>query len=194
MDYDQILHDSHSRRAFLHAAGVTVTSGSAVFLAACGRGRASSASATTGAAPRAADVAILNNAIDLEHRAIAAYTAAIPLLSSTTQKAAKQFLLQEFAHASALSSLIKGDGGKPRPVAPSYNLGRPRDVADVLTLLHMIERAAITAYVDAIPKLSPGTLRARIASILANEAQHIALVRQALGQPPVPEALVTGSA
>ena len=179
-----------SRRAFLREAGLTTVAGSVVFVAACSRKRASTSSRASGSS----DIAILNNALDLEHAAIAAYTAGIPLLSGTTQKAAKQFLLQEFAHASALTTLVKNAGGKAKAPAPSYNLGRPRRPADVLGLLHMVERAAIAAYVDAIPKISRGTVRAKLASILANEAQHIALVRQALGQPPAPDALVTGRA
>jgi rubrerythrin len=177
-----------SRRAFLRRAGLTMVGGCAVFVTACRRG-SSSSSAT---APRSADIAILNNALDLEHMAIAAYTSGIPLLSGTTQKAAKQFLLQELAHASALSGLVKRAGGTARPPAASYALGRPRGAGDVLALLDTIERSAITAYVDAIPKVSSGAVRAKLASILANEAQHIALVRQSLGHAPVPEALVTG--
>jgi rubrerythrin len=173
---------------------VTAAGGTVAFVAACGgSSRSSSTTATTnGQTGLAADVGILNNAIDLEHTAIAAYTAGIPLLSGTSQKAARQFLLQEISHVFTLSTLIKRGGGKPRPAKPSYNLGHPRREADVLALLHMVERTLISAYLDAIPKVSPGDIRARLASILANEAQHTAILRQALGQP-VTDALVSGA-
>ena len=59
-------------------------------------------------------------------------------------------------------------------------------------LLHNVENMQIAAYVDAIAVLEPGTLKQQVASILANDAQHIAVVRAALGQPAVPSAFVTG--
>jgi rubrerythrin len=194
MGFDEILHDPSSRRAFLRAAGVSAAGGSVAFLAACGGGSKSlsattSASLTTGLN---ADVAILNNAIDLEHISIAAYTAGIPLLTGTTQMAARQFLAQESSHVTALSRLVKQGGGKPIAERPTYNLGSPQRSSDVLAMLEMIERTAIGAYLDAIPRVSPGSVRTKLASILTNEAQHISLVRLALGTQPVPEALVTG--
>jgi rubrerythrin len=195
MDFDEILHDPSSRRAFLRAAGVSAAGGSVAFLAACGGGSKSVNATTTGSltAGLSADVAILNNAIDLEHIAIAAYSAGIPLLSGTVQKAAAQFLAQESSHVAALSQLVKQGGGKPIAERPSYNLGSPRRAHDVLAMLQMIERTTIAAYLDAIPKVSPGSVRTRLASILTNEAQHVAVVRLALGTQPVPGALVTGS-
>lgn len=180
-----------SRRTFLRSAGLTVSGGSVVFLAACGRG--SSPKPAVGGSD-AADIAILGNALDLEQTAIAAYTAGMPLLAEGMQKTAKQVLLQEFAHAGELATLIKHAGGKPSLPAPSYKLGHPRRPAEVLALLDMVERSSITAYVDAVPKVSSRAARAKLASILANEAQHIALVRQALGRTPAPEALVSGRA
>jgi hypothetical protein len=199
LDFEAILGDRPSRRAFLRASGVAVVGGSAVFLAACAGGKSAKSpiiAPSSGLDPTAirADVDILQNALDLEHTVIAAYTAGLPLLTGTAHAAGRQFLAQEFAHASKLSSLVSGVGAKPNPPSPSYNLGHPRRATDVLKLLHMLERTMISAYVDAIPKLSPGSLRSIIASILANEAEHIAIVRASLGMPPVPSAFVTGSA
>jgi bacterioferritin (cytochrome b1) len=202
MDFAEILHDRRSRRAFLRASGVTIAGGSAVFLGACGGGgaggggRQSSVGAAAGSLePTAirADIDILNNALDLEHAVIAAYTAGIPLLTGRAHAAGRQFLGQEFSHAAELSSVVARAGGRPNQPQPSYNLGRPRHEADVLRLLHMLEQTTIGAYIDAIPKLSPGSLRATVASILATEAEHVSVLRTELGMPAVPAAFVTGS-
>jgi hypothetical protein len=136
---------------------------------------------------------MLTHALDLEHLSIAAYTAGIPLLPALAQKAGKEFLLQEFAHASAVATLVKQAGGKPGAPPPSYDLGNPRRPADVLALLHRIERTTIAAYLDAITRLPPGTVRTRLATILTNEAQHLAVVRLLLGLAPVPAALADGT-
>jgi hypothetical protein len=207
-DVDEILTDRRSRRAFLRASGVTLVGGSAVFLGACGgggnggkngpRGKGGKAQPTTAAGgidPTAirADIDILNSALDLEHTVIAAYTAGIPLLAGKARAAGKQSLAQEFAHASVLSKLVARAGGRPNPPSPSYNLGHPRHQADVLRLLHMVERVGISAYIDAIPKLTPGSVRSTIASIFTTEAQHVSILRSELGLSPVPSPFVTGS-
>lgn len=140
-----------------------------------------------------ADLAMLTSALELEHLSIAAYTAGIPLLPPLAQKAGKEFLLQEFAHASAVASLMKQAGGKPGAPRPSYDLGNPRRPADVLALLQRIERMTIAAYLDLITTLAPGTVRTRLATIVTNEAQHLAVVRLLLGVAPVPAAFVGGT-
>jgi hypothetical protein len=76
---------------------------------------------------------------------------------------------------------------------PSYELGNPRTPEEVLGLLYSLERNAIAAYLASIPSLAPPQVRAAVASILANEAQHVAILRARLGKPAVPAALVTGS-
>jgi bacterioferritin (cytochrome b1) len=142
---------------------------------------------------RRSDVALLNGTLDLEHKMIAAYTAAIPLLTGARQSAARRFLSQHLAHAGELIALVRQAGGRPMQPKPSYELGQPRTTDDLLALLHSLERSAIAAYLASIPKLAPAQVRAAVASILANEAQHVSILRARLGQPPVPSALVTGS-
>jgi len=138
------------------------------------------------------DAALLNHLLDLEHWAIAAYTAATPLLPAATVKAGKLFLNDELSHAGDLAGLVRAAGGKPIKPRPSYPLGHPRGSAEVLGVLHTVERALITAYLDAIPRLRPGTVKQQVASIFANDAQHLAVVRAALHEPAVPSAFVTG--
>jgi hypothetical protein len=138
------------------------------------------------------DVALLNQLLHLEHVGIAAYTAGTPLLAPATVEAGKLFLNDELSHAGALAGLIRAAGAKPPKPAPSYDLGHPRTSAEVLALLHRIESAQIAAYLAALPRLEPAFVRQSVASILANDAQHVAVVRAALGQPAVPSAFVSG--
>jgi Ferritin-like domain len=183
------------RRTLLGRAGIALLGLSTVAGAGCGRSRAG-ASAVKRAAPpvRQADVEILNRLLGLERRTVAAYTAGIPLLQRPQAKTAKQFLNEELQHAGELLSLIKAAGGGVGvPRAASYDLGHPSGSAGVLALLHDLERAQIAAYLTAIPRLSPGPVRAAAASILASDAQHITILRLAQGEVAAPSAFVTGS-
>ena len=181
--------DSSSRRGLLRAAGAGVAG---VIVAGCGGG--SSLKAQVGGAQPVlhSDVEMLNHLLDLEHWAIAAYTAATPLLPPATVKAGQLFLNDELSHAGDLAGLVRAAGGKPIKPRPSYPLGHPRGSGEVLGVLHTVEQALITAYLDAIPRLRPGTVKQQVASIFANDAQHLAVVRAALHLPAVPSAFVTG--
>ena len=182
------------RRVLLQRAGSLLAGGSALALGACSTKPPKHPPTTTpGAAPSRPDVRTLNALLDLEHKAIAAYTAGIPLLSGTALAAAKQFLSHEFSHAEELSTLIRKGHGKPVAPAASYELGNPQSAAEVLDLLHRIEQGAIAAYLAALPKLTSGGVRATIAATLANEAEHISVLRTALGQTAVPSAFVTAA-
>ncbi len=138
------------------------------------------------------DAGLLNALLLLERRAIAAYTAGIPLLSGSDLRAGTAFLRQELAHAGMLIALIKRAGATAPPRAPTYDLGHPRSPRDVLALLHEVERAQLAAYVDAVPKLSAGYLRASVATILADDAQHVSILRMSLGLSPIPSPFVNG--
>ncbi len=182
------LAEPTSRRKLLGA------SAAAFLLAGCGGSSSSHTPSTNQLTPPVTsdDVTILNVALALEHRAGAAYTAGIPLLSGRTQKAAKQFLSQDLTHAGRLAEIITEAGGEPVQPLPSYDLGRPQNTPQLLALLHSIEAAVVAGYLQAIPRLSLGKTRADVASILANEAQHVSVLRSKLRLDPIPSALVTG--
>jgi hypothetical protein len=71
-------------------------------------------------------------------------------------------------------------------------LGHPRNPADVLRLLHTVETLQIAAYLDAIPRLAPATVRKLATQYLANDAQHISVVRSLRGQALLPAPFLTG--
>jgi len=180
--------DASSRRGLLRAAGAGLAG---VLAAGCGN-QSLRAQVHDSKPVLDTDVALLNRLLHLEHVGIAAYTAGTPLLAPATIKAGKLFLNDELSHAGALAGLIRAAGAKPVKPAPSYDLGHPRTSDEVLALLHQVEQAQIAAYLAALPRLAPAVVKQSVASILANDAQHVTVVRAALGQPAVPSAFVTG--
>jgi hypothetical protein len=139
------------------------------------------------------DAAIFNALIDAEYVVTAAYIAGIPLLSEHNLRAAKHFLVQEVAHIQQLSNLVAVAHGTPHGPRASYDLGHPRNETEVLDLIHRAEQGVVRAYLDAIPKLTPGAPRAAVGSILANEAQHVSVIRRNLGLDPVPSAVAVAA-
>jgi hypothetical protein len=180
--------DASSRRGLLRCAGAGVAG---LVLAGCGHQSIRAQVHNSGPVLHT-DVELLNRLLDLEHMAIAAYTAGTPLLAPSVVKAGQLFLNDELEHAGALAGLVKAAGGKPIKPAPSYDLGHPRTSDQVLALLHRVENLQLRAYLDAITRLKPGSVKQSVASILANDAQHVAVVRAALGKPAVPSPWVTG--
>jgi rubrerythrin len=192
MDVDGFLRDPLSRRRFFHMSGISVVGGSATFLAACGDDTKSPNVTTAPDESDEADVEILNSALDLELMAVAAYKAGAAHLKGDVLQVGKLFLEQEQEHADGLMSAIKDSGGVPNRAKSSYDFPRLRSQQDVLRFAIDIENTAIAAYIDALPKLGTGDLRATAAAIVANEAEHIAVLLGALGEPQVPGAFVVG--
>ena len=129
------------------------------------------------------DVIWLNEALAADQRAIAGYVASGPLLSGDAQKADGWFLGQELRHAGVLRSLIAGLGGTPHDPDPSYPFGHPRTTGQVIALLRSLERGQIAATAAAIGGLHEGWMRARLAAMLADDAQHLAVLGIFAGQP-----------
>ena len=193
MDIDGFLRDPLSRRRFFHMSGVSVAGGSAILLSACGDDTKS----TTPAGPDesdAADVEILNSALDLELMAVAAYKTGAGHLRGRMLEVVKRFLEQEQAHADGLGTAITDAGGQPNRPKSAYDFPVMRSQTDVLRFALDLENTAIAAYIDALPKLTQGDLRATAASIITNEAEHVSVLLEALGEDPIPSAFVMGKA
>ncbi|MDX6691507.1 MAG: hypothetical protein QOG15_2964 [Solirubrobacteraceae bacterium] len=193
MNIDSFLRDPLSRRRFLQTSGVGVVGGSALLLGACGGG--GKATTTSGSDERdKVDVEILNGALDLELMVVAAYKAGAAKLRGDVLQTVKGFLEQEQEHADALAQAIRDAAGTPNKAKSSYDFPRFVSQDAVLTYAIRLENTAVAAYIDALPKLTTGDLRATAASILTAEAEHISVLRDALGLAPVPDAFVTGEA
>jgi rubrerythrin len=183
--------------------GMAALGGSALVLGACGgdddKNRESDFGETKPEKGDAArDIAVLNAALDLEHTFVAAYGAAEALLPGEARGLVRDFRDQEGDHVYSLTQAIRDLGGRPnRPRrAAQYRSDFPslRTREDALRFALDLEMTAIAAYVDAVPKLTSGQLRATAASIVTTEAEHAAVLRGELGEPQLPSAFVTGQA
>ena len=193
MDVDGFLRDPLSRRRFLARSGVSAAGASAVLLSGCGDDT-KSATKTGPDESDEADVEILNSVLDLELMVVAAYKAGAGKLKGDVLQTVKGFLEQEQEHADGLSAAIKDAGGTPNRAKSSYDFPAWRSQHEVLRYAVDLENTAIAAYIDALPKLGKGDLRATASAIIANEAEHVAILRGALGLEQVPSAFVVGKA
>ena len=178
-----------ARRAFLGKSGLLL-SGAAVALLA---GR--DALAAEGDESTASDARILNTALGAELEAIAAYQvgAESGLLKKPVLDLAATFQGHHKEHADLLAKTIAKLGGKPVSAKDKYNF--PTDTLktqnDVLRFAATLEKGAVSAYLGAVPVFSNRDLAKAAASILGDEAMHWAILRNALGEVPVPSAFVS---
>ncbi|HEY1523518.1 MAG TPA: DUF4439 domain-containing protein [Solirubrobacteraceae bacterium] len=107
--------------------------------------------------------------------------------------AAQTFQDHELSHVRELSGFIRQAGGKAMKPASFYDLGpQPKSRADVLKVLHEAEQKLLAGYLGVVNLLTPKELRGAAAAILANHAQHSAIIRLELGLAPIPGAFLSG--
>ncbi|MBA1149471.1 ferritin-like domain-containing protein [Ectothiorhodospiraceae bacterium WFHF3C12] len=188
----EVRHDvpSQSRRGFLFDGMRLALSGAAIGLLA-GSPRLVRANVTSDDQAER-DANILATALGAEREAIAAYLlgANSGLLSSDVLSVALSFQGHHKEHADALANAIRQLGGTvPEPPKRfNFPVEQFRNQTDVLEFAAGLERGAVSAYAGAIPLFENRDLSKAAASILADEAMHWAVLRQALGLDPVPGA------
>ena len=147
------------------------------------------------------DVDVLNQGLQGEYFGITAYDAALGsgLLSDKVAAVARQFQADHRAHARAIQEAIERVGGRadaPKTwadYAAKYPPPKLASEADVLRYAASLERSAAIADTKAVAKLSTAELRTLFARIGGVEATHWALLRSALGEPPIPDSLLPES-
>jgi hypothetical protein len=184
---------NQARRAAL-AAGATILS-AAGLTALFGAGSASA----QGRGNAGQDVALLNAAIALEHEGIAAYTlgAGSGLLQPAVVQVGVTFRGHHQRHRDELMNAVRRLGGQPvaaktdAEYAAALNASTLRNQADVLRLALRLERGAANAYLGLIPSLGADfhQIAARMAG---DEAFHVAILANALGEPIPAEGLMFG--
>jgi rubrerythrin len=180
------------RRAFLSYSGLAL-SGTAIALLSGNQALAATMK-KNGAEAQAADVKILNAALAAEQQGIAAYQvgAESGLLQKPVLDLAVQFQSHHKAHRDLLAATIKQLGGAPVEARQKYDfpVDKLKSQADVLRFAAGLEQGAVTAYLNAIPEFDNRDLAKAAGSILGDEAMHLAVLRNALGENPVPAAFV----
>lgn len=178
-----------ARRLFLRQSGL-VLSGAAVALLA---GRP--ALAARSGEHDAADAQILSTALGAELEAVAAYQlgAESKLLQKPVLTLATEFQSHHKAHADLLARTIEKLGGHPVAAKAKYSfpVDQLKSQEDVLRFAARLEQGAVSAYLGAVPLFGQRELAKAAASILGDEAMHWAVLRQAVGDVPVPSAFVS---
>lgn len=143
------------------------------------------------------DAAVVSGAITLENTAVAAYDAAVKSgkLDAATTAVARRFKRDESEHAQALTAALRKMGGTP-PRGTDKQLLAPlsgvKNQGDIARFAVELETMAVAAYYEAHGKLKDAKLLQAGASIMANEGQHLVVLRQALKRNPFPAAFETG--
>jgi rubrerythrin len=180
---------AHPRRMFLGQSGLLL-SGAAVALLA-GRDALAADKGDSGAS----DVRILNTALGAELEAIAAYQvgAESGLLQKPVKDLALTFQGHHKEHADVLAKTIAKLGGSPVAAKKKYTFPTEtlKTQADVLRFAATLEKGAVSAYLGAVPLFANRDLAHAAASILGDEAMHWAVLRNALGEAPVPSAFMS---
>lgn len=183
-----------ARRTFLGAGGLAL-SGTAIALLAGRDALAAAAAAGDKKSNPANDVAILNVALAAELEAVAAYGvgAGSGLLKGPVLALATTFQGHHKQHADVLAGAVQRLGGNAVSAKPKYDF--PVDTLktqnDVLRFAAGLEKGAVSAYLGAVPMFKDRELSKAAASILGDEAMHWAVLRQAVGDDPVPAAFVS---
>jgi hypothetical protein len=184
---NRIMRSRAMRRAFLLAILVVAL---AAGLSACGGGGSDST-----AAEQEADAKVLNEILGRQLGVVAAYGQALPYLHGADLAAAHKFRAQEQEHADATTRLLKGTGAEADPPTETIEADDLETWADALNFIYEMESATIDHELGAIDKLHVEWPRPQLAAMAANQAQHLVLIRRALGAKlleTVPEAFETG--
>lgn len=145
---------------------------------------------------KAADAEILGGAFERELTAIDAYTRGLESLRGQALALARELRGQDQEHVDALTKAMRGLGASVEAEAAELK-GPGRGQAAALGLAYEQENAAFAFYLDAVRHLQTTAPRALSASLAAGHAQHLVLLRQALGAPltmAAPEAFEPGDA
>lgn len=147
------------------------------------------------------DIGVLNTAIALEHEGIAAYTlgAGSGLLQPAVLKVGVTFRGHHQRHRDEMIKAVRTLGGTPPEAKPDSEYAADLDAAslksqeDVLRLALKLERGATNAYLGLIPVLSSPERYYLAARMAGDEAYHVAVLANALGEPIPSEGLIFGA-
>jgi rubrerythrin len=164
----------------------------ALALGACGDG----GSTTTAVPDKAADAETLNNVLGRELAAVRAYERTLPFLHGQALASAREFRAQEQEHVDAVVKALRGLGEPAEPEEEEIEGEEPETQADALTFLYEVESVSVAYDLRAISHLTSAWPRALLGSVAADQAQHLVVLRRALGADvaeSIPEAFEDGT-
>jgi hypothetical protein len=163
----------------------------ALLAAGCG----DSGGETSAEREKAADAEILDSLLGQELTLVRAYGPGMRLARGPLLAFLLRLRGQDQAHLDALTKAMKGVGGQVEAEPEALEPPGPADRAEALTLVYAEETAALDAALDAAPRLQTFAPRALAAGLAASHAQHLVVLRQALGSPraaSIPQSFESG--
>jgi hypothetical protein len=187
---NRIMRGRAARRALLLAGALLLTLAAAA--AGCGGG---GGGGSTSASEKERDAKLLNDVVGRQVAVVKTYPKVLPTLTGPYHAMAQQFLAQEQEHLDATTKTLRGRGVKAEPSEETIEPSDLKTRADSLEFLYEMESATTDFELSVVGKLNAGSARPLIASMAANQAQRLVLLRQALGAKRVdaiPSAFETG--
>ncbi len=163
----------------------------------CGGGSGSSDATASVVSDKAADAEVLNRLLGRELAATQAYERLLPRLRGADLAMARRFHAQEQEHIDGIVKALRGLGAKAEPEEEEIEMEGLGTRAEQLGFLYELESHSIDNGLRAISDLIAPWPRSLLGSIVANQAQHLVLLRRALVAPPlatVPGAFENGTA
>lgn len=159
----------------------------AALLSGCGSSTttATEAASTQPAPALSPDGELLNKVLARQEGAIAADTLVIPHLAPRFAHMASYFRAQEQEHVDAVVKALRGIGAPAEATPEEVEPGELKTDEERLVFLYEVEGSTIDEELSAISKLEAPWPRSLLASTVADQAQHLTLLRQALGAGPL---------
>lgn len=149
----------------------------ALLIAGCGGGET-----TTVAVDKPGDAETLNNVLGRELAAVRAYERTLPLLHGSALASAREFRVQAQEHTNAIVKALRGLGEAAEPEEEEIESDEdPKTEDEALEFLYELESTSIAQGLGAAARLTSPGPRSLLGSIAANQAQHLVLLRRALG-------------
>lgn len=134
---------------------------------------------------KGSDAAILNESLARELTLLDAYTRGQELLSAQQRAVGRQLRAHEQEYVDAVTKAIRGLGGDTEAEPEALDFAEVRGQTAFLKLAYELESAALVTYIEAAPRLYTAAPRTLDASLAAGHAQHLVVLRQALGADAV---------
>jgi Ferritin-like domain len=144
---------------------------------------------------KGSDAELLNLALARELVLVEAYTDGVRFTHGALRGVTRRFRAYEREYIDAITKAIRGLGGETEAEPSDLDLSEVKGQADFLDLAYRLEGSAVSEYLDEVPQLFTDAPRTLAASLAAGHAQHLVVLRQALGTGwggAVPEAFESG--
>jgi hypothetical protein len=156
----------------------------AAALGACGAGKGEDENAATPGA-KEADAELLDQILARQLGVVAAYPQGMAAVDKPTLVLLRRFRAQESEHADGIVKSLRSLGGEASVDPEAIPVGRLRTRTDRLRFIYEMESATIQFELTALGGLASPTPRRLLAATIANQAQHLTVLRHLLGANPV---------